>query len=232
MVKGDFSGDSGNCGKPADARVSMGSGVLALAGRMDADTLPKQARYQLRYTRLFRYFIRLVVFSQTRRDTNFAIPGYSISAIIPRRGGKSKIFLSVVIYVVKAAFVALSATGGSPANAGVARLSSVLPCPVPDTTTALPNNISLAVLHVEETGKRLLLMGAAFTLRRERLSKQRHYNRQDAEKQERESGNLLFCEFRLYGGLDFCYNAEKIRKAGTAYANEKKKQSGAAHGGV
>ena len=38
--------------------------------------LPKQARYQLRYTRLFRYFIRLVVFSQTRRDTNFAIPGY------------------------------------------------------------------------------------------------------------------------------------------------------------
>ena len=25
--------------------------------------LPKQARYQLRYTRLFRYFIRLVVFS-------------------------------------------------------------------------------------------------------------------------------------------------------------------------
>ena len=38
--------------------------------------LPKQARYQLRYTRLFRYFIRLVVFSQSRRDTNFAIPGY------------------------------------------------------------------------------------------------------------------------------------------------------------
>ena len=38
--------------------------------------LPKQARYQLRYTRLFRYFIRLAVFSQTRRDTNFAIPGY------------------------------------------------------------------------------------------------------------------------------------------------------------
>ena len=30
--------------------------------------------------------------SQMRRDTNFAIPGYSISAMIPRRGGKSKIF--------------------------------------------------------------------------------------------------------------------------------------------
>ena len=77
--------------------------------------------------------------SQTRRDTNFAIPGYSISAIIPRRGGKSKIFLSVVIYVVKAAFVPLSATGESPANAGAARLCGVSPHPIPDTTTALPN---------------------------------------------------------------------------------------------
>ena len=33
----------------------MGSGVLALAGRMDADTLPNQARYQLRYTRIFNF---------------------------------------------------------------------------------------------------------------------------------------------------------------------------------
>ena len=77
--------------------------------------------------------------SQTRRDTNFAIPGYSISAIIPRRREKSKIFLSVVIYVVKAAFIPLSATGGNPENAGVARLCGVSPCPVPDTATALPN---------------------------------------------------------------------------------------------
>ena len=38
--------------------------------------LPKQARYHLRYTRLFRYFIRLVVFSQTTRATNCATPGY------------------------------------------------------------------------------------------------------------------------------------------------------------
>ena len=76
--------------------------------------------------------------SQTRRDTNFAIPGYSISAIIPRRGRKSKIFLSVVIYVVKAAFMPLSAIGGNPANAGVTRLCGVSPCPVPDTATALP----------------------------------------------------------------------------------------------
>ena len=81
---------------------------------------------------------RTVSWSQTRRDTNFAIPGYSISAMIPRRGRKSKIFLSVVIYVVKAAFVPFSATGGNPANAGVTRLCGISPCPVPDTATALP----------------------------------------------------------------------------------------------
>ena len=76
--------------------------------------------------------------SQTRRDTNFAIPGYSISVIIPRREGKSKIFLSVVIPVVKAAFMPFSAIGGNPANAGVTRLCDVSLCPVPDTATALP----------------------------------------------------------------------------------------------
>ena len=77
--------------------------------------------------------------SQTRRDTNFAIPGYSLSAMIPRRTVKIKFFLSVVIPVVKAVFVPLSAIRGNPANAGVARLCGVFPCPVPDTTTALPN---------------------------------------------------------------------------------------------
>ena len=77
--------------------------------------------------------------SQTRRDTNFAIPGYSISAMIPRRRGKSKFFLSVVIYVVKADFIPLSAIGENPENAGAARLCGVSPHPIPDTTTALPN---------------------------------------------------------------------------------------------
>ena len=81
---------------------------------------------------------RTVSWSQTRRDTNFAIPGYSISAIIPRRGRKSKIFLSVVIYVVKGDFMPFSAIGPNPANAGVKRLCGVSPCPVPDTATALP----------------------------------------------------------------------------------------------
>ena len=79
--------------------------------------------------------------SQTRRDTNFAIPGYSISAIIPRREGKSKIFLSVVIYVVKAAFVLFSGIGGNSASAGITRLCGVSPHPIPDTATALPNHM-------------------------------------------------------------------------------------------
>ena len=76
--------------------------------------------------------------SQMWRPTNWATPGYSISVIIPQRGRKSNFFLSVVIYVVKAAFVPLSAIGINPVNAGVTRLSGVLPCSTPDTATALP----------------------------------------------------------------------------------------------
>ena len=66
-------------------------------------------------------------------------PDIHFSAMIPRRGVKIKFFLSVVIYVVKAAFMAFSTIGGNPANTGVARLCGVSPCPVPDTATALPN---------------------------------------------------------------------------------------------
>ena len=58
--------------------------------------------------------------------------------MIPRRTVKIKFFLSVVIPVVKAAFVPFSAIGGNPASAGVARLCGVSPHPIPDTTTALP----------------------------------------------------------------------------------------------
>ena len=65
-------------------------------------------------------------------------PDIHFPAMIPRRTVKIKIFLSVVIYVVKAAFVPLSAIGGNPANAGVTRLCGVSPCSVPDTATALP----------------------------------------------------------------------------------------------
>ena len=67
--------------------------------------------------------------------------------MIPRRGVKIKFFLSVVIYVVKAAFVPLSAIGENPANAGVARLCGVSPYPVPDTDTALPNVAPYQLSH-------------------------------------------------------------------------------------
>ena len=86
--------------------------------------------------------------SQTRRDTNFAIPGYSISAMIPRRAVKIKFFLSVVIYVVKAAFVPLSAIVESPANAGVTRLCGVSPHLIPDTATALPNHACCQLRYI------------------------------------------------------------------------------------
>ena len=82
---------------------------------------------------------RTVSWSQTRRDTNFAIPGYSVFSMIPRRGGKSKIFLSVVIPVVKAAFVPFSAAGGKPAIARAARHSGLLSKPRMDRVYALPN---------------------------------------------------------------------------------------------
>ena len=89
--------------------------------------------------------------TQSRRATNCATPRYEVgrsgwayspkcralpvephpvihfSAMIPRRAEKIKIFLSVVIYVVKADFIPLSAIVESPANAGVARLCGVSP---------------------------------------------------------------------------------------------------------
>ena len=65
-------------------------------------------------------------------------PDIHFSAMIPRRGVKIKFFLSVVIPVVKTAFVPFSATGGNPANAVAARLCGVSPHPIPDTATAHP----------------------------------------------------------------------------------------------
>ena len=77
--------------------------------------------------------------SQTRRDTNFAIPGYSLFCHDTTASGKNKVFLSVVIYVVKAAFVPFSATGGKPAIARAARLCGLLSKPRMDRVYALPN---------------------------------------------------------------------------------------------
>ena len=58
--------------------------------------------------------------------------------MIPRRGRKSKIFLSVVIPVVKATFMPFSATGGKPAIARAARLCGLLSKPRMDRVYALP----------------------------------------------------------------------------------------------
>ena len=67
--------------------------------------------------------------------------------MIPRQTVKIKFFLSVVIYVVKADFIPLSAIGGNPVNAGAARLCGVSPHPIPDTATALPNVAPYQLSH-------------------------------------------------------------------------------------
>ena len=139
--------------------------------------------------------------SQTRRDTNFAIPGYSISAIIPRRRGKSKIFLSVVIHVVKAAFMPLSVIGGNPANAGVTRLCGVSPCPVPDTATALPNQARYQLRYTRILSD---LMGMALpeaTRRRALHTTPVHYNTPAAKREAYSypffsDGKTLTCHYQ------------------------------------
>ena len=100
--------------------------------------VPKQARYQLRYTRLLSFLSGWSYSPKPGAIPTSLYPDIHFSAMIPRQAVKIKFFLSVVIPVVKAAFVPFSATGGNPANAGVARLCGVSPCPVPDTATALP----------------------------------------------------------------------------------------------
>ena len=108
--------------------------VFYPAGRI----FPKQARYQLRYTRLFSFLSGWSYSPKPGAIPTSLYPDIHFSAMIPRQAVKIKIFLSVVIPVVKAAFVPFSTTGGNPVNAGAARLSGVSPCPVPDTATALP----------------------------------------------------------------------------------------------
>ena len=74
-------------------------------------------------------------------------PDIHFSAMIPRRAVKIKIFLSVVIPVVKTTLVPFSATGGNPANAGVTRLCGVSPYSASDTATALPNVAPYQLSH-------------------------------------------------------------------------------------
>ena len=73
--------------------------------------LPKQARYQLRYTRLFSLFIRLVVCSQSKRATNCANPGFLVIEFCARCGQTCG----------QAVFLTTSTCGGSACIAGVSR---------------------------------------------------------------------------------------------------------------
>ena len=70
-------------------------------------------------------FERAISTSQMWRGTNSATPGYSVFAIITRHRRKSKIFLSVVIPVVRAACRSCFAIRRNPANASAARLSGL-----------------------------------------------------------------------------------------------------------
>ena len=74
---------------------------------------------------------RTVSWSQTRRDTNFAIPGYLLFQFL-------KILLSVVKAVVRCNFEVLFSQQLNSANARVPKVSGVPPLPAPDTGTALP----------------------------------------------------------------------------------------------
>ena len=178
------------------------------AGRMDADTHPNQARYQLRYTRIFSFCHYTTA---GRKIKDFSVCGHSC--------GQSR-------------FYAIFGNRGKSCKRRRCKALRRFASPYPGYNHGTPKKCAVSRTAHGRNKRRLPLKGAVFASRREKLSKQRHYNRQAAEKQEMEAGNLLFFEFRLYGGLDFCYNAENVRKAGTVYANEKKKQSGAADGGV
>ena len=100
--------------------------------------LPKQARYQLRYTRLLSFLSGWSYSPKCRALPVEPHPDIHFSAMIPRRTVKIKFFLSVVIYVVKAAFVPFSATGGKPAIARAARLCGLLSKPRMDRVYAHP----------------------------------------------------------------------------------------------
>lgn len=75
---------------------------------------------------------RTVSWSQTRRDTSFAIPGYLLL-------GVPRFLLSVVIAVVKCNFEMLFTRWKKPSSPCVPRAFGVLVLSASDTGTALPN---------------------------------------------------------------------------------------------
>ena len=74
---------------------------------------------------------RAVSWSQTRRDTNFATPGYLVFSFL-------EILLSVVNAVVRCNFKVLFKQGANPTIACVSTASGVLLSPAPDSGTPLP----------------------------------------------------------------------------------------------
>ena len=75
---------------------------------------------------------RAVSWSQTRRDTNFATPGYLVFSFL-------EILLSVVKAVVRGNFDALLKQRLNPATARASTTSGVSLSPAPDSGTPLPN---------------------------------------------------------------------------------------------
>ena len=138
MVKAAFVPFSATGENPANAGAARLCGVSPHPAPDTATALPKQARYQLRYTRLLSFLSGWSYSPKPGAIPTSPHPDIHFSAMIPRRVIKIKFFLSVVIPVVKAAFMPLSAIGESPANAGVTRLSGVSHYSIPDTATALP----------------------------------------------------------------------------------------------
>ena len=103
--------------------------------------------------------------SQTRRDTNFAIPGYSISAMIPRRGVKIKFFCLWSFMWSKPLLCRFQQPGEIPktqALQGFAAFRLTLSRIQPrhsqtrrDTNFAIPGDVSLSyhVLQEKATGR-------------------------------------------------------------------------------
>ena len=81
---------------------------------------------------------RTVSWSQMRRDTNFATPGYSLFCHDTTASGKNKDFSVCGHSCGQSCFCAVFSNREKPAIACVTRLCGVSPHPIPDTTTALP----------------------------------------------------------------------------------------------
>ena len=81
-----------NAEKPPFGAVFLKKGGPSDRIRTCGILLPKQARYQLRYTRLLSYSIRLGVFTQMSRATNCTTPGYLVVMIIARKSCDLKFF--------------------------------------------------------------------------------------------------------------------------------------------